>query len=115
MAEAAKKETASTGHGSMLPLLLTKNDMGKVYEVIDERIQEWIAAQKVFFVATAPLRRGPVSRIQGLQKAIANLQRAHRRGEIGRLQNQTQYNLDRWPSGSKNEVTLILSDGFCRI
>jgi Pyridoxamine 5'-phosphate oxidase len=29
--------------------------MGKVYEVIDERIQEWIVAQKVFFVATAPL------------------------------------------------------------
>src|ERR1700747_763521 len=29
--------------------------MGKVYEVIDEGIQEWIVAQKVFFVATAPL------------------------------------------------------------
>src|ERR1700747_1238309 len=31
--------------------------MGKVYEVIDKRIQEWIVAQKVFFVATAPLSR----------------------------------------------------------
>lgn len=29
--------------------------MGKVYQAIDERIQKWIAAQKVFFVATAPL------------------------------------------------------------
>src|SRR5215469_7993155 len=38
-----------------LPLLLTKKNMGKVYEVIDERLREWIVAQKVFFVATAPL------------------------------------------------------------
>jgi hypothetical protein len=29
--------------------------MGKVYELIDKRMQEWILAQKVFFVATAPL------------------------------------------------------------
>ena len=29
--------------------------MGKIYELIDERIQKWISAQKVFFVATAPL------------------------------------------------------------
>src|SRR5262249_1580595 len=36
-------------------LFLTKNDMGKVYEAIAERLQEWIAAQKVFFVATARL------------------------------------------------------------
>jgi hypothetical protein len=29
--------------------------MGKSYEIIDERIKKWISAQKVFFVATAPL------------------------------------------------------------
>jgi hypothetical protein len=29
--------------------------MGKLYKVIDERIKKWIAAQPVFFVATAPL------------------------------------------------------------
>jgi Pyridoxamine 5'-phosphate oxidase len=29
--------------------------MGKIYERIDERIEKWIGAQKVFFVATAPL------------------------------------------------------------
>jgi predicted pyridoxine 5'-phosphate oxidase superfamily flavin-nucleotide-binding protein len=39
----------------VLPISLPKNGYGKVYEVIDERIQEWIVAQKVFFVATAPL------------------------------------------------------------
>jgi len=29
--------------------------MGRVYEAIDERLAAWIAAQRVFFVATAPL------------------------------------------------------------
>ncbi|MBV8587624.1 MAG: pyridoxamine 5'-phosphate oxidase family protein, partial [Verrucomicrobia bacterium] len=29
--------------------------MGKIYARIDERIEKWIGAQKVFFVATAPL------------------------------------------------------------
>lgn len=28
--------------------------MGKVYDAIDERLAEWIRAQRVFFVATAP-------------------------------------------------------------
>ena len=29
--------------------------MGKIYESIDERIERWISAQRVFFVATAPV------------------------------------------------------------
>jgi hypothetical protein len=29
--------------------------MGKVYEAIDERLEQWIAAQPLFFVGTAPL------------------------------------------------------------
>ncbi|MEM7280997.1 MAG: pyridoxamine 5'-phosphate oxidase family protein, partial [Pseudomonadota bacterium] len=29
--------------------------MGKMYESIDSRLQEWIKQQKVFFVASAPL------------------------------------------------------------
>lgn len=29
--------------------------MGKVFEAIDERLAAWIAAQRMFFVATAPL------------------------------------------------------------
>jgi Pyridoxamine 5'-phosphate oxidase len=29
--------------------------MGKTYESIDEKLQAWLSAQKVFFVATAPL------------------------------------------------------------
>jgi pyridoxamine 5'-phosphate oxidase-like protein len=29
--------------------------MGKTYESIDEKLKEWLLAQKVFFVATAPL------------------------------------------------------------
>lgn len=29
--------------------------MGKVFEVLDERLASWIRAQRVFFVATAPL------------------------------------------------------------
>ena len=33
-------------------------DMGKVYETIDDRISEFIATQKMFFVATAPLDPG---------------------------------------------------------
>ncbi|MBV9805246.1 MAG: pyridoxamine 5'-phosphate oxidase family protein [Solirubrobacterales bacterium] len=31
--------------------------MGKVFEVIDERLMRWIAAQPMFFVGTAPLDR----------------------------------------------------------
>lgn len=31
-----------------------KITMGKVYEVIDDKIREWIRHQKMFFVATAP-------------------------------------------------------------
>jgi hypothetical protein len=31
--------------------------MGKIYQSIDERLKQWLAAQKVFFVATAPLAR----------------------------------------------------------
>src|SRR6201994_437790 len=29
--------------------------MGKIYESIDEKLSGWLSAQKVFFVATAPL------------------------------------------------------------
>jgi hypothetical protein len=29
--------------------------MGKIYESIDEKLKQWLWAQKVFFVATAPL------------------------------------------------------------
>jgi hypothetical protein len=29
--------------------------MGKIYESIDEKLRAWLSAQKVFFVATAPL------------------------------------------------------------
>jgi hypothetical protein len=29
--------------------------MGKIYELIDEKLRAWLSAQKVFFVATAPL------------------------------------------------------------
>ena len=28
--------------------------MGKTYDQLDERLQSWIAAQRIFFVATAP-------------------------------------------------------------
>jgi hypothetical protein len=31
--------------------------MGKIYESIDEKLRAWLSAQKVFFVATAPLSR----------------------------------------------------------
>jgi len=31
--------------------------MGKTYESIDEKLKQWLSAQKVFFVATAPLSR----------------------------------------------------------
>jgi Pyridoxamine 5'-phosphate oxidase len=31
--------------------------MGKIYETIDEKLKQWLAAQKVFFVATAPLSK----------------------------------------------------------
>jgi hypothetical protein len=31
--------------------------MGKIYASIDEKLKEWLSAQKVFFVATAPLSR----------------------------------------------------------
>jgi hypothetical protein len=30
-------------------------DMGKIYESIDEKLKDWLLAQKIFFVATAPL------------------------------------------------------------
>jgi hypothetical protein len=29
--------------------------MGKIYESIDEKLKAWLSAQKIFFVATAPL------------------------------------------------------------
>jgi Pyridoxamine 5'-phosphate oxidase len=29
--------------------------MGKIYETIDSKLREWLSAQKIFFVATAPL------------------------------------------------------------
>ena len=29
--------------------------MGKIYESIDKKLSEWLSAQKIFFVATAPL------------------------------------------------------------
>jgi hypothetical protein len=32
--------------------------MGKVYDEIDERLAAWIGAQRIFFVATAPLAAG---------------------------------------------------------
>src|SRR6195256_2527799 len=31
--------------------------MGKVYDAIDENLSAWLSAQKIFFVATAPLSR----------------------------------------------------------
>lgn len=31
--------------------------MGKIYESIDEKMKAWLSAQKIFFVATAPLSR----------------------------------------------------------
>src|ERR1700726_3768618 len=31
--------------------------MGKLYALIDEKLKDWLSAQKVFFVATAPLSR----------------------------------------------------------
>jgi hypothetical protein len=31
------------------------SSMGKIYESIDEKLEAWLSAQKVFFVATAPL------------------------------------------------------------
>jgi len=42
----------------------------------------------------------------------ANLQRAQRRGETRRLQNQTQYNVDRWPAGSEDDVTPPIGYGL---
>jgi len=35
--------------------------MAKVYEAIDDRVKKWISAQKVFFVATAPLSGGHIN------------------------------------------------------
>ena len=32
--------------------------MGKTYDQLDKRLHGWIAAQRIFFVATAPHRRG---------------------------------------------------------
>jgi hypothetical protein len=32
--------------------------MGKTYDQLDKRLHGWIAAQHIFFVATAPQRRG---------------------------------------------------------
>ena len=32
--------------------------MGKIYDGIDERLEQFIAAQHVFFVGTAPLAAG---------------------------------------------------------
>ena len=29
--------------------------MGKIYDAIDEKLSAWLSAQKIFFVATAPL------------------------------------------------------------
>ena len=29
--------------------------MGKIFDAIDERLERWIAAQPMFFVASAPL------------------------------------------------------------
>ena len=31
--------------------------MGKIYEAIDDKLKEWLSAQHIFFVATAPLSR----------------------------------------------------------
>jgi hypothetical protein len=31
--------------------------MGKIYKSIDEKLRDWLSAQRVFFVATAPLSR----------------------------------------------------------
>jgi hypothetical protein len=31
--------------------------MGKIYDSIDEKLKQWLSAQKVFFVATAPISR----------------------------------------------------------
>jgi Pyridoxamine 5'-phosphate oxidase len=33
------------------------NFMGKLYALIDDKLKDWLLAQKVFFVATAPLSR----------------------------------------------------------
>jgi hypothetical protein len=35
--------------------------VGKTYDQLDERLQSWIAAQHIFFVATAP--SGPASHV----------------------------------------------------
>src|SRR5207244_9389377 len=47
-ADPARPATASFG-----PLRCP--DMAKVFDCIDERLEHWIAAQQMFFVATAPL------------------------------------------------------------
>ena len=45
----------------MVPALGFGPDMGKVYEFIDEQLADWILAQPLFFVGTAPLEGGHVN------------------------------------------------------
>jgi hypothetical protein len=43
-------------HGDSRPAIATPVPiMGKIYESIDEKLKQWLLAQKIFFVATAPL------------------------------------------------------------
>src|SRR5688572_30870758 len=41
-------------HWSRVPPRPDDRSMGKIYELIDDRLREFIEAQRVFFVATAP-------------------------------------------------------------
>ena len=50
-----EKRTCFSVDAAIFAVIVNDNIMGKVYQAIDKRIQKWIAAQKVFFVATAPL------------------------------------------------------------
>lgn len=63
--------------------------MGRTYDVIDQRLTDWITAQPVFFVATAPLSGD----------SLVNCSPKGNRGEIAVLDDHTVAYLDQTGSG----------------
>lgn len=63
--------------------------MGRIYDVIEDRLAEWITAQPVFFVATAPLS----------EEGHVNCSPKGNRGELAVLGDRTVAYLDQTGSG----------------
>lgn len=74
--------------------------MGKVHEHIDERMAAWLAAQHVFFVATAP--HGPQGRVNVSPKGVA--------GTFAVLDERTVAYVDLTASGAET-VAHLRDDG----